>query len=125
MLHLRRSIFACWCVNQNNKSPDKFRVAYAAPTLTQHLRSSLNLRLSLPQASPVIETLNIAPVIPISDPPANPKAAHLSDVDVDIRRFETSSPMPVQLLLLHDQWVEGGEEEEANSPGHDGEKQLL
>eukprot|EP00903_Cladosiphon_okamuranus_P013541 g12613.t1 len=41
------------------------------------------------------------------------------------RRFETSSPMPVQLLLLHDQWVEGGEEEEANSPGHDGEKQLL
>lgn len=44
---------------------------------------------------------------------------------VDVRRFETSSPMPVQLLLLHDQWVEGGEEEEANGPGHDGVKQLL
>lgn len=28
---------------------------------------------------------------------------------VSCRRFETSSPMPVQLLLLRDQWMQGGD----------------
>ncbi|CAM9884497.1 unnamed protein product [Pylaiella littoralis] len=40
------------------------------------------------------------------------------------RRFETSSPMPVQLLLLHDQWMEGGGED-GDSSESNGDKQLL
>lgn len=40
-----------------------------------------------------------------------------------VRRFETSSPMPVQLLLLHDQWEEGRGEEGLAEGGD--EKQLL
>lgn len=42
-----------------------------------------------------------------------------------IRRFETSSPMPVQLLLLHDQWMEGGDEDAAHAAEQGEERQLM
>ncbi|CBN76998.1 conserved unknown protein [Ectocarpus siliculosus] len=48
-----------------------------------------------------------------------------STIEEGRRRFETSSPMPVQLLLLNDQWTEGGGEDGELSPKHDGDKQLL
>lgn len=41
------------------------------------------------------------------------------------RRFETSSPMTVQLLLLHDQWMEGGGEQDDNHHAELGEERQL